>query len=141
MVLFNKITGWHSNQQFFKTDFIKLSGKKLTDFPIYLTKFPKKFPPYINLNCDFFFQEKVNTCGDTSVQMLASFQMLDFGTSTALITQLKSINSLLSKKRGILAGVSDDDLQNVGLNTVNLPNQIRNNMNHFCSWVAYALYY
>ncbi len=141
MALIDKLTGWHSNQPLFKTDVLRLSGKKFTDFPIYLTKFPKKFPPYINLNCDFFFQEKVNTCGDASIQMLASFQMLHFGTSSTLITNLKSINSLLSKKRGMLTGLLDDDMHKVGMNSVNLPHQIRNNMNHFCSWVAYALCY
>ncbi|WP_186645891.1 hypothetical protein [Fluviispira vulneris] len=75
MKLIKGMFGWHSNKQIFQTDVCKLSGKKFSDFPLNFTNHPMKFPPFINLDCPFFFQEQINACGDTSVKMLVSFQI------------------------------------------------------------------
>ncbi|WP_338634958.1 cysteine peptidase family C39 domain-containing protein [Spirobacillus cienkowskii] len=141
MKLFKGTFGWHSNKQIFKTDVCKLSGKKFADFPITLTNYPKKFPPFINLDCPFFFQDQINTCGETSVKMLVSFQMLHFKSNFEFSKQLRSINDFISKKRGFFKGTTDEDMNKMEIKSMFLPNQIKNNVKDFSSWVAYSLYH
>ncbi len=143
MKLIKGMFGWHSNKQIFKNDTIQLSGKKFTDSQLSLTIYPTKFPPFVNLDCPFFFQDQINTCGDTSVKMVTSFQMLHFKSSNVFSEQLKPINQFLSKshKRGTLQGTTDDELLNIGMKSVRLPYDIKNNVSYFSSWLAYALYH
>ncbi|KAB8027773.1 C39 family peptidase [Fluviispira multicolorata] len=141
MKLIKGMFGWHSNKQIFKTDVVKLSGKKFTDELLFNTNYPKKFPPFVNLDCPFIFQDQINTCGDTSVKMLTSFQMLHFRSSVEFNRQLQKINNFISKKRGAFCGTSNDDLFSMGLDSISLPENIRNNMKEFSSWLAYALYH
>ena len=143
MKLIKGMFGWHSNKQIFKKDTIQLSGKKYNESQLSLITHPTSFPPYVNLNCPFFFQDKINTCGDTSVKMVTSFQMLHFKSSNVFSEQLKPINQFLSNsdKRGAFTGTTDDELLNIGMKSIRLPYEIKNNASYFSSWLGYALFH
>lgn len=137
MKLPNGFLGWHSGKHRFNKDKISISGKSFQHFPLHQINSPKTFPPFIQLKCPFFYQQKITSCAISSLKMVIEFQKNHFKVTNSL----KEIDNELFQLSKSKKGVTIEDMEIVGFRFVHLPEIIQKNPKEFFSWISYCLFY